>query len=87
MNPLFFNRRMRSYCFSRFLFIFSLMFGTGSGLLRAASFEHDFAVVFIDASTEAKYGAFPINRALIANEYVTEERRRPNPKVPQGSFR
>jgi CHASE2 domain-containing sensor protein len=31
-----------------------------------ASFRDDFAVVFIDAASEAKYGAFPFDRSLIA---------------------
>jgi len=35
--------------------------------LLAAAFEDDFVVVFIDAQTEAKYGAFPLDRGLIAD--------------------
>jgi hypothetical protein len=35
--------------------------------LLAAAFEDDFIVVFIDAQTEAKYGAFPLDRGLIAD--------------------
>ncbi|GAB2842701.1 hypothetical protein GCM10027277_07420 [Pseudoduganella ginsengisoli] len=32
----------------------------------AGSFEQDFAVVYIDKDTEAKYGALPINRSVLA---------------------
>lgn len=34
---------------------------------KAASFADDFAVVFIDAQTEAKYGKFPLDRKLIGD--------------------
>jgi CHASE2 domain-containing sensor protein len=34
---------------------------------RAASFDQDFAVVFIDQKTEAKYGAIPLSRVVLAN--------------------
>jgi CHASE2 domain-containing sensor protein len=33
----------------------------------AGTFEDDFAVVFIDAATEAKHGRFPLDRALLAD--------------------
>ncbi len=32
----------------------------------ASAFERDFVVVFIDADTEAKFGAMPLNRGLLA---------------------
>jgi hypothetical protein len=34
--------------------------------LHGASFRDDFAVVFIDAASEARYGAFPFDRSLVA---------------------
>src|SRR5687767_4189271 len=34
--------------------------------LRGASFHDDFAVVFIDAASEAKLGQFPLNRSVLA---------------------
>jgi hypothetical protein len=34
--------------------------------LFGASFRDDFAVVFIDAASEAKFGAFPLDRSLLA---------------------
>ncbi|HEY4415879.1 MAG TPA: CHASE2 domain-containing protein, partial [Verrucomicrobiae bacterium] len=34
--------------------------------LLGASFKDDFAVVFIDASSEAKYGTFPLDREFLA---------------------
>jgi hypothetical protein len=37
-----------------------------SSTLLGASFRDDFAVVFIDAASEAKYGAFPWDRSLLA---------------------
>jgi CHASE2 domain-containing sensor protein len=37
-----------------------------SSALHGASFRDDFAVVFIDAASEAKYGAFPFDRSLIS---------------------
>src|SRR6266567_213979 len=34
--------------------------------LLGASFRDDFAVVFIDAASETKFGAFPLDRSLLA---------------------
>jgi CHASE2 domain-containing sensor protein len=34
--------------------------------VAGSSFEKDFAVVFIDAATEANYGPIPLDRALLA---------------------
>src|SRR6185436_4917516 len=34
--------------------------------LPGASFRDDFAVVLIDAASEAKHGAFPLDRSIIA---------------------
>jgi len=34
--------------------------------LHAASFREDFAVVFIDAASEAKFGTFPLDRSILA---------------------
>ena len=39
---------------------------TLSSTLTAASFRDDFAVVMIDAATEAKFGAFPLERSFLA---------------------
>ncbi|HUR46434.1 MAG TPA: CHASE2 domain-containing protein [Candidatus Saccharimonadales bacterium] len=38
--------------------------------LRAGSFSNDFAVVFIDAGSEAKYGIFPVDRSILASAIV-----------------
>ncbi len=46
----------------RFMLLLSLL----SDTLLGASFHDDFAVVFIDAAAEAKYGAFPFDRAIEA---------------------
>src|SRR5690242_6326838 len=37
-----------------------------STALRGASFREDFAVVFIDAASEAKFGTFPLDRSILA---------------------
>lgn len=44
----------------------TLLFCILTSGLPGASFSNDFAVVFIDAATEAKLGKFPLDRALIA---------------------
>ena len=37
-----------------------------STMLRGATFREDFAVVFIDATSEAKFGTFPLDRSYLA---------------------
>ena len=43
-----------------------LLFWVTCGVLRASSFQDDFVVVFIDASSEAKHGPFPLDRSILA---------------------
>jgi len=52
--------------FSRATLGFALLFCAWATKLPGASFQDDFAVVFIDAATEAKLGAFPLNRSFLA---------------------
>ncbi|HEV8543114.1 MAG TPA: CHASE2 domain-containing protein [Verrucomicrobiae bacterium] len=44
----------------------AIVFCALSTALRGASFHEDFAVVFIDAASEAKFGAFPLDRSILA---------------------
>ena len=44
----------------------AFLFCTLSSMLLGASFRDDFAVVFIDSASEAKFGAFPLDRSLLA---------------------
>src|SRR5205809_7307407 len=41
-----------------------LLFWATCGTLRAASFQDDFVVVFIHASSETKHGPFPLDRSI-----------------------
>src|ERR1700744_5617891 len=48
------------------LILITVLLGTLGTTLWGASFQDDFAVVFIDAASEAKYGTFPLDRPLLA---------------------
>ncbi len=57
---------MNVLSFARFIgLIFMLV--TAPATAWCASFDEDFSVVFIDAKTEAKFGAIPLNRGVLAD--------------------
>ena len=47
--------------------IISILILVAASNVKAEFFDHHFAIVFIDADTEEKYGSVPLNRRLLAS--------------------